>query len=157
VRLFFACWPGAGTAQALADWAGEVGKACGGHTIRPERIHLTLSFLGEADPATARGLAQSVRGPASCFVLERSRYWAHNRIVWVGPAQTPPALAQLARLLGEERVFRAHVTLIRDARAPRALPPPPALEWPVTQFTLVNSVLGPEGPSYAVLERYALE
>lgn len=157
MRLFFACWPPAGVAQALAHWAGEVGKACGGRTTRQERIHLTLSFLGDADPVAARGLARSVRGPAASFALERSRYWAHNRIVWVGPAQTPPALAQLARSLGEEREFRAHVTLIRDARAPQALPPPPALAWPVREFVLVSSTLGPEGPSYELLERYALE
>ncbi|HEY4637703.1 MAG TPA: RNA 2',3'-cyclic phosphodiesterase [Burkholderiales bacterium] len=157
MRLFFASWPPAGVAAALARWAGEVGKACGGRATRQELIHLTLSFLGDADPVAARNLARSVRCAASSFALERSRYWAHNRIVWVGPAQTPPALAQLARSLGEEREFRAHVTLIRDARRPRALSPPPALEWPVTQFTLVNSVLGPEGPSYEMLERYGLE
>jgi 2'-5' RNA ligase len=157
MRLFFASWPCAGVAAALARWAGEVGKACGGRATRQELIHLTLSFLGDADPVAARDLARSVRCAASSFPLERSRYWAHNRIVWVGPAQTPPALAQLARSLGEQREFGAHVTLIRDARAPWALPAPPALVWPVTQFTLVNSVLGPEGPAYEVLESYALE
>jgi 2'-5' RNA ligase len=156
MRLFFACWPSAGTAAALARWAGEAGKACGGRPTRQALIHLTLSFLGDADPVAARSLARGVRCAASSFALERSRYWAHNRIVWVGPAHTPPALAQLARALGEEREFRAHVTLIRDARRPRALSPPPALEWPVSEFTLVNSVLGPEGPSYEVLERYDL-
>lgn len=157
MRLFFACWPSAGMARALADWAEEVGRACGGRATPQERIHLTLSFLGDADPAAARGLARSVRGPAASFVLERSRYSARNRIVWAGPAQTPPALARLARSLGEEREFRAHVTLIRDARAPQALPPPPPLAWPVREFALVSSTLGPGGPSYEVLERYALE
>jgi 2'-5' RNA ligase len=32
----------------------------------------------------------------------------------------------------------------------------PALEWPVTEFQLVNAHLGPEGPSYEVLERFPL-
>jgi 2'-5' RNA ligase len=36
------------------------------------------------------------------------------------------------------------------------LPPLPPLEWPVREFLLVNSNLGPEGPSYEVLERFAL-
>jgi 2'-5' RNA ligase len=157
MRLFFASWPSAGVAAALARWAGEVGRACGGRATRQELIHLTLSFLGDADPVAARDLARSVTCAASSFPLERSRYWAHNRIVWVGPAQTPPALAQLARSLGEEREFRAHVTLVRDARAPWALPALPALVWPVREFVLVSSTLGPEGPSYEVLERYALE
>jgi len=34
--------------------------------------------------------------------------------------------------------------------------PPPALEWPVREFLLVNSELRPEGPAYEVLERFAL-
>lgn len=157
MRLFFACWPSAGAAQALAQWAAQVGKACGGRATRAENIHLTLAFLGDADPAMARETARAVRIPASRFLLEEARYWGHNRIVWVGPRETPSPLAQLARALGEKRDFAAHVTLVRKARPPKALLPVPALEWPVTQFTLVNSVLGPEGPGYAVLERYALE
>lgn len=157
MRLFFACWPGAGVAQALADWAGEVQRECGGRAVLPDRIHLTLAFLGDADPAMARETARAVRIPASRFLLEEARYWGHNRIVWVGPRETPSPLVQLARALGEKRDFAAHVTLLRKARPPKALLPAPALEWPVTQFTLVNSVLGPEGPSYEVLETYALQ
>jgi 2'-5' RNA ligase len=157
MRLFFACWPPDGVARALAHWAGEVQRECGGRAVPPDRIHLTLAFLGDADPAMARETARAVRIPASRFLLEQARYWGHNRIVWVGPSETPSPLVQLARALGEKRDFAAHVTLIRKARPPKALLPVPALEWPVTQFTLVNSVLGPEGPSYAVLERYVLE
>jgi 2'-5' RNA ligase len=36
------------------------------------------------------------------------------------------------------------------------LPPLPPLEWPVREFVLVNSILGPDGPSYEVMERFAL-
>ena len=157
MRLFFACWPSAGTAQALGHWAGEVQRECGGRAVPPDRIHLTLAFLGDAEPAMARETARAVRIPASRFLLEEARYWGRNRIVWVGPGETPSPLVQLAQALGEKRGFAAHVTLLRKARPPKALlPPPPALEWPVAWFTLVNSVPGPEGPSYEVLERYAL-
>jgi 2'-5' RNA ligase len=157
MRLFFACWPPAGTARALADWARAAQRACGGRAARRENIHLTLSFLGAADPGAARALGAAVRLPAVAFRIEQARYWAHNRIVWAGPLETPAGLKQLARELGEQREFDAHVTLIRKARPSRAMPPPPVLEWPVTQVTLVNSILGPEGPSYEVLETYALQ
>ncbi len=156
MRLFFACWPSAGTAQALSDWARAAQRACGGRAARRENIHLTLAFLGAADPQAARATGAAIRLPALALRIEQARYWARNRIVWVGPLETPAGLKQLARALGEQREFDAHVTLIREARLPRALPPLPALEWPVTQFTLVNSILGPEGPSYEVLARYDL-
>jgi len=77
--------------------------------------------------------------------------------VWAGCEKAPAPLAALARALGETRQFAAHVTLIRKAREPRRpLPPLPVLEWPVREFTLVNSRLEPEGPVYSVLERFAL-
>jgi hypothetical protein len=90
------------------------------------------------------------------MALTEARYWGHHRIVWVGPKECPQPLAALARDLGETREFAAHITLLRKARAPKRLPDLPALEWPVAEFALVDSRLGPEGPSYEVLERYAL-
>ncbi len=156
MRLFFACWPPPAVAQALARWARAAQRDCGGRATREEAIHLTLAFLGDAEPEAAQAAARQARGEASSFVLTEARFWAHNRIVWVGPEKCPAALAALARNLGEEREFAAHVTLIRKARAPKRLPALPALEWPVTEFLLVNSHLGPEGPSYEVLERFPL-
>jgi len=111
---------------------------------------------GAAQPCAEVGRRARVRGAACSFVLTEARYWAHNRIVWVGPGKVPQELAQLARFLGETREFAGHVTLIRQARAPKRLPALQALEWPVTEFLLVNSNLGPAGPSYEVCERFAL-
>jgi len=156
MRLFFASWPPPAAAQALACWAREAQRDCGGRAAREDTIHLTLAFLGDAELEAALAAARRVRGAASSFVLTKARYWAHNRIVWVGPEECPAALAALARDLGEEREFAAHVTLIRKARAPKRLPALPALEWPVREFVLVNSELQPEGPRYEVLERFAL-
>jgi 2'-5' RNA ligase len=156
MRLFFASWPPPAVAKALAQWAGEAQRECGGRITRADMIHLTLAFLGESEPQAALAAARRVRGAASAFVMTEARYWAHNRIVWVGPGKVPQELAQLARFLGETREFAGHVTLIRKARAPKRLPALPALEWPVTEVVLVNSSLGPEGPSYEMLERFAL-
>lgn len=157
MRLFFASWPPAAVAEALSRWAEDARQECGGRTTPPERIHLTLAFLGEADPRAARALAADVRLPRCAFRMEQARCWPRNRIVWVGPGDTPPALAALAAALGETKRFAAHVTLLRKARLPRRLPPLPALDWPVDEFRLVNSAPGREGPDYEVLGRYVLE
>ena len=144
-------------AQALARWARDAQRECSGRATRVDLIHLTLAFLGDADPAAAAATARAARGTRASFGLEIARYWKHNRIVWVGPEKAPPALATLARTLGEPREFAAHVTLIRKAHAPRgSLPPLPALEWPVAEFALMNSRLEPEGPVYELLERFPL-
>ena len=156
MRLFFASWPPPELAQGLTRWARETQRGCGGRVARENLIHLTLAFLGDADPAAAIATARAVRAGQTSFRLEIAHYWKHNRIVWVGPREVPPPLAALAQALGEKRPFAAHVTVIRKARGPGRLPPLPALEWPVTEFALMNSRLEPDGPVYEVLERFAL-
>ena len=166
MRIFFAVWPPPQTAAALAEWARQAQQATGGSVTREEKIHLTLAFLGDADSAKAIDAAKSVQGKAHCLPIEQARYWRDNRIVWAGPRETPPPLLELFKRLElelykrdfilERRPFAAHVTLIRKARAPKSLPPLPALDWPVREFALVRSTLSSAGSAYEVLGRFAL-
>ena len=173
MRLFFALWPPQNAARALHEWARQASLRTRGRVTRAETIHLTLAFMGEVEASRIESLLNSARatvGEAHSLPIEQARYWKHNRIVWVGPNETPAPLAALAAdlksvLMGngfelEQRAFAAHVTLIRKAREPRALPDLPALAWPVEEFVLVRSQLSSEGSSegssYEVLERFAL-
>ena len=166
MRIFFALWPPAATAQALAQWAREAQRGTGGRATDEGKIHLTLAFLGEAEPEKAIRAARKVRAARHSFPVEEARYWRENHIVWAGPRETPPALQALFDGLSlelyredfalERRPFAAHVTLIRKARAAQALPPLPALEWPVTEFLLVRSSLSSRGSAYEPLERFPL-
>jgi 2'-5' RNA ligase len=98
--------------------------------------------------------------------IEQARHWAHNRIVWAGPIDVPAVLVELAKELGllldqkgfrtEKREFAAHVTLVRDARAPDGLPPLPATRWPVEEVVLVESRSAEGGRRYEVRQRYGL-
>jgi RNA 2',3'-cyclic 3'-phosphodiesterase len=169
MRLFFAAWPQVEAAARLAHWARELAGGTGGRATRAETIHLTLAFLG--DVAVTRGAdavaaARRVEAPAHAFAIEQARYWAHNRIVWVGPREAPVSLGALVEGLRgeleasgfalERRAFAAHVTVIRKASAPTAPLEPPAVQWPVREFVLVRSILSREGARYEVLERFAL-
>ncbi|MDA8107071.1 MAG: RNA 2',3'-cyclic phosphodiesterase [Betaproteobacteria bacterium] len=169
MRLFFALWPAPGTAAALALWAAKAQRETGGRAARAEAIHLTLAFLGETEDArlsAAIDAARSVRCAPHALPIEQARHWKRQSIVWVGPNETPAPLVALAADLKsalmragfaiEARPFEAHVTLIRKARAPRALPPLPVLDWPVDEFLLVRSTLSNEGSSYTILERFPL-
>jgi 2'-5' RNA ligase len=167
MRLFFALWPHPETARALGEWARKVQQASSGRITRDETIHLTLAFLGEAQPGKAVAAARRVNARAFDFPLETARYWPHNRIVWAGPREMPPSLSELVRQLDsslmeegfplDERPFAAHVTLLRKASKPQALPDLPILEWPVSEFVLVRSALSPEGSRYEVVERFPLQ
>jgi len=163
MRLFFALWPPREAAQVLAQWASEVARISGGRATPEDKIHLTLAFLGGVDPQKAVTAAKPVRSARFDFPVETAKYWRDNHIVWVGPREMPEGLQALverlqlalyrAEFILERRPFAAHVTLVRKARAPKALPPLPKLDWPVREFALVNSDQG----RYKDVERFALD
>jgi len=168
--VFFALWPPARTAAKLAQWARGLARDTGGRATRQETIHLTLAFLGEVDGDrvdAAIAAARTVHASAHRLPVTQAEYWPHNRILWAGPARTPAATQRLALGLNkvltragfvlERRAFAAHLTLIRKARAPCALPPLPTIDWPVDEFVLVRSRLSNEGSHYDVLERFPLQ
>ena len=167
MRLFFALWPPAKTAHALAQWTHEVSRDTGGSPTASDKIHLTLAFLGEGDPAKAHDAASRVQGRRHVLPIDHAHYWKHNKIVWVGPQAMPAPLAALVnRLHGslkehgfmlEERPFAAHITLLRKAKAPPSLPALPRVDWPVNEMLLVRSRTSPKGSTYEPLERFPLQ
>jgi 2'-5' RNA ligase len=167
VRLFFALWPPAKTAHALAKWTHDVAQGSGGTPTPSDNIHLTLAFLGDADPGKAYNAAQRVQGVRHALPIDHAQYWKHNKIVWVGPQAMPPALAALVKRLHaslkehgfalEDRPFAAHITLLRKAKPPPSLPALPRLDWPVNEMLLVRSRTSPKGSTYEPVERFALQ
>jgi RNA 2',3'-cyclic 3'-phosphodiesterase len=165
MRFFFALWPPAETARTLAGWAADAQRLTGGRVTEAAKIHLTLAFLGEADHEKAIRAARTAEGKVQNLPIEQARYWRENGIVWAGPRETPPPLKALFESLSmaldreqfilERRPFAAHVTLVRKARG-AALPPLPAVDWPVREFLLVRSSLSSAGARYEPLERFAL-
>jgi 2'-5' RNA ligase len=145
-------------------------------------IHLTLKFLGEADPAVIPGLSNALRrasasqGPFSlrlhglgCFPGERS-----PRVIWCGIEGETEALIRLQTTVEavcaefgfapEERAFRPHLTLGR-VRGKRNLQP--LLDcikmgsdmesgFKADRYNVYQSVLKPQGAVYTVLQSIAL-
>jgi len=169
VKLFFALWPDDGARAQLARWSRELHLVCGGRPTRTENLHLTLAFLGNveggrvAEVARAAGEVAPQRG---VLVLDRPGYWKRNRIAWAGAAVVPEELeALVSKLRGaleqshirfDAKPFVSHVTLLRDAREPRAMPGLEPIRWELDGFVLVRSPAG-GGGSYEVLDRWELK
>ena len=135
--------------------------------MRAESIHLTLAFLGEVDDSRLSGLMDfPLHGEKHRLPLERVCHRRRAGIVWAEPLEPPAPLLDLASrlkdLLGraqfpaEEREFRAHVTLVRNADRGNPLPSFGPLAWPVEQATLVRSRPAAGGSDYEVLRRWPL-
>ncbi len=167
-RSFFALWPTPAARDVLAKWAHETQRECGGRATPAEKIHLTLAFLGDVERTRIEGLqaaAQGLAGERFAFTLDQVGYWRHNRIIWAGTTNVPPALIALVSTLegrlktlgypGEERPYAAHITLLRNAR--RAAPSgPPPVQWAVDEFTLVESKPAERGTRYVIVGRWPL-
>lgn len=126
---------------------------------------MTLVFLGAVPRARIAALSALAAQCAArlslpfAFRLEQSVFRARQRMVWALPQSVPSPLVQLVADLEntlrdesftiEDRAWRAHVTLVRDA-VQRADLQPPALQWTAGDFALVESVRG----EYRVLARW---
>jgi RNA 2',3'-cyclic 3'-phosphodiesterase len=148
--------------------------------VKPERIHLTLKFLGdvasERIPELQGSLAQ-VAGTAAPFRLQPFGCGAfpsvkQMRVIWVGLTGDWEALKKLQtgveEAMGElgfkkeERPFRAHLTVgrVKGSHHLRALQDLlmshqsfEAEAFDVTELVLYKSELRPEGALYTPLFR----
>ena len=150
---------------------------------REEKLHLTLKFVGEAEPTRADALRRAA-GPAASGVAPFALALADTgafpprglpRVLWAGVRDDAGALRLLQQRLEDEcaaegfarerRPFHPHLTLarLRDAsagarelgEAHRASSLPPAA-FRVAELCVVRSVLGPGGSRYTTLSRHAL-
>jgi 2'-5' RNA ligase len=164
-RLFIALWPGSDLASALHAQCGICTTDPGARVVTPQRVHLTLHFLGAVPRQTLPALANALRVPFQAFELRFSHceQWPHGLRVAVPDTAVPPlmrlhaALGQALQGLGlpvEERPFRPHLTLARRATAPLPTPEGPPLRWPVSGYVLVESQAA-RGGTYRVMQAYS--
>lgn len=169
-RLFLAIWPDDDVVDELRALPRK--DAAGVRFVPPDRWHVTLRFLGEADTqdvvdavdeAAVTGELPPVPtarlGPAVDVLAERAL---------VVPVQGLEELADAVRsataAIGEppRRRFFGHLTLARLApgrprfRMPAALGLPVAAPFGVEELALVLSTLGPEGASYETVATWPL-
>lgn len=175
MRLFVAIAIPEGHRRALAArLAGAAARGPRARWERPEKLHLTLRFLGEVDAGRVEALAAALRAavaPLAPFAARLASAGAfpsvrRARVLWLGVEAGHP----LARLWAavdeacrpfaerpEERAFHPHLTLARcdppwDERAVErfaaALGAPAPAPFAVAAVSLVESRLGPGGSRY---------
>lgn len=168
-RVFFALWPDDTVRASLAELARSAQAECGGRAMAPEKIHLTLIFIGSIERARVpalEALAQRMDARAFGLGVDILGYWRHNRIIWAGARECPRELAALAAVLhaelaragipGEDRPYVPHITLVRDALRAPAAKMSPAVTWHAREFALIESVPERAGVRYQVRGRWPL-
>lgn len=164
LRLFLALWPGTQDLAELEAQAAAWTWPAGARRTRPERLHITLHFLGNVAQDRLPALREQldVRWEGCELVLDRAQVWPGGIAVLEAqrvPAELASLHARVARRLREldlpveERRYRPHVTFARKAfgaRPPAELAP---VRWRlVPAFELVRSL--PDGRGYERLQRF---
>jgi len=176
LRLFVAILLSDKVRAALARVQKELGRNCDGvRWVHPDQLHVTVKFLGDVpegdvpsvSEAIARGAAKG--GPFSMTVESAGCFPPRGgvRIVWAGAAdrtntmqRSMEAINRELEDLGFERESRAwspHITIGRvkfDNSAGRTRSAVERVSYAgidqaVDSVSLMSSVLGPKGPTYA--------
>lgn len=149
---------------------------------KPEKLHVTLKFLGDIEPARVEALsgaaARAVSNvePFELTIDTSGTFPPHGqpRVLWLGIVDASGRLALMQNRLESEcaaagfprepRDFKPHLTLARLrspqgarelAAAHRETPFEPQ-RFTVSELVLMRSELGPDGSRYTPLSRHAL-
>ncbi len=165
-RLFFALWPDNRQRERLRDIITPVAKTVEGRMVDRRNWHVTLVFVG---PFPANRVPYLLERAAEIEVepfrlnFDRLEFWPRPKIATLSAATVPPELERLhdrlkaiisdLGLKTEDRIYRPHITVVRNARsftterlAQRAM-----TEW--SGFELVESVTDPRGAIYTVVKQ----
>jgi 2'-5' RNA ligase len=170
-RLFFALWPGPDAVVAATAAVCRHVPPGTGRPQRSDQLHLTLEFLGDVpEPRLASALeaGSAVIGSAAPFeiVLDRLEHWQRPQVLCLTASVDPEPLLALVRSLRsslsdrgfvpERRPFKAHLTLARKVRLPPAARSVEPLRWAAHDYSLVESITGPEGSRYERLATWPM-
>ncbi len=177
VRTFIALELDADLRTAIGRlMADERHRFAGLRWVRPEGIHLTLRFLGDASPEQIEGLRESLRPLAARCPPVQVRVGGLGlfpergapRVLWLG-IELPESIYDLqaaceaaavaAGFVAEKRAFRPHLTLgrWRDGASRPALPPADLGPTRLEKLTLFRSELRPGGAIHTALASLGLE
>lgn len=169
-RLFFAIWPDEASRAALVHATRKAARASGGRPVSVSNLHSTLAFLGSV-PAermtSAIAAASAVESLSFGLAFDRIEHWPKPAVLCLTCSEVPPAasglVSELWKLLARQgftpdsKPYRPHITIARKVVKPHALGTVQAVECPVEEIVLVESITAPEGAQYTVLQRWPLQ
>lgn len=161
-RLFVAVWPPPDVLDALERFDRPV--SAGTRWTTREQWHVTLRFVGRADPAAAAAALGAIAAPCASAEIGPT-------VVELGPVVVAPVagldeLAAAVRTataeIGEPpdpRPFSGHLTLARGKELERCPMIGASVEgrFTVTEIALVASETHPDGARYTDVARFPLE
>lgn len=158
-RLFVCLWPPDEVRSVLESLHRK--DQSGVRFVPPENWHVTLRFIGAADPAEVAAALDGARfEPTTVGLGPAVDVGGDGRTLFVAAAGADDLANEVVRTTGRlgdqpiRRRFRGHVTIARlkrPANMPRALGERVDATWQPEQVALVASRLRPDGARYETL------
>ena len=137
---------------------------------KPDKLHVTLVFLGDVEPARVPAVVEAATGLCSNpfhLVLDYAMPIYRSGMLWLTSRQPPDELGSLVKELTmrlqpcgfepETRHFRPHVTLARKLGGKPSYQEIDPIDWSIDSFALVESKTDNTGSHYIVREIWRLE
>ena len=157
-RLFVCLWPPDEVVSVLEELHRK--DQVGARFVSPENWHVTLRFVGNADPNDVAAALDIARFDAATVKLGPAVDVGSGRVLFVpavGADDLAHEVVRATRDVGDEPIrarFLGHVTLARlkkRANMPRALGELISGAWEPSEVALVESIRRPDGPRYDTL------
>jgi 2'-5' RNA ligase len=165
-RLFFALWPDHRQRDRMRDFIGPVAKLVEGRAIDRRNWHVTLAYIGEFPDDLIPSLlkaASKIEVEPFRLRFDKLEYWPRPKIAALTSPIVPPELQALVQQLNhvlldadvvvEERAYRPHVTVVRNARPfeTQRLAQSAEIRW--DEFRLIESISEPGGATYRPVDQ----
>ncbi len=162
-RLFVCLWPPDHVGEALAGLHRK--DQVGARFVRPENWHVTLRFVGAADPHAVAAALDTARFAPTAVRLAPSIDVGGQRTLFVPAAGADELAAEVVRAtrgLGDQPIrprFLGHLTIARlkkGANMPRVLGELIDVSWVPDEVALVESTLKADGARYRTLHTWPI-
>jgi len=165
-RLFFALWPDNRQRDRMRDFISPVAKLVEGRAIDRRNWHITLAYIGEFQEQLIPSLltaASEIEVEPFRLRFDKLEYWPRPKIAALVTPNVPSELQALvqqvnhvllaANIVVEERTYRPHVTVVRNARPfeTQRLAQSAEIQW--SDFRLIESVREPGGATYRPVDQ----
>ena len=142
--LLFALWPDDRQRDRMRDFIVPVTQLVEGRAVDRREWHVTLVYIGELDERyipELRAAAEAIRFDPFRLRLDRMEFWPRPKIAAMVPPAVPVELEKLVEDLSgivfaagvetQQRIYRPHVTVVRNARAfeTERLPQSATTDW----------------------------
>jgi 2'-5' RNA ligase len=165
-RVFFALWPDGRQRDRLRDVVNSVARTVEGRAVDRRDWHVTLAYIGDLPEDQVPDLlerASQIQVEPFHLGFDRLEFWPRPRIACLIAPTVPAEMQSLVTELNgliqdfgvvhEDRTYRPHITVSRNARTFQAerLAQRAITEW--SSFELVESISAPGAVSYRVLKQ----